>query len=172
MWKAESHYNECPSRAIAQLTLLCQRSDCLVSLCRKYRRKASAKPCALMQIQHRNRTLPEKKLCRYFGRSENKQQKFEQARTLAHLFCPDWSSSYRNRSFGVQPKIPHITSGVPYGIKKTLAESAEMYQKIDTKKRKSTANLVDECRGNVLYYRWCILNTKIHFDRYFQGFFT
>ena len=31
MWKAESHYNECPSGAIAQLTFLCQRSDSLVS---------------------------------------------------------------------------------------------------------------------------------------------
>ena len=31
MRKAESHYNECPSGAIAQLTFLCQRSDSLVS---------------------------------------------------------------------------------------------------------------------------------------------
>ena len=31
MWKAESHYNECPSGAIAQLTFLCKRSDSLVS---------------------------------------------------------------------------------------------------------------------------------------------
>ena len=69
------------------------------------------------------------------------------------------SSSHINRSFGMQPKIPYITSGVPHCIKKAQAELEDMYWKIDTKKRKTAANFVDESRENVLYYKWCILDT-------------